>query len=71
MMPYIKNLKYPLDKFSIMGATTMTIDSTAINRLTHFSKINAKYVIYLIFKHNSEEILNKYNGKHFGSKSHT
>jgi hypothetical protein len=70
-MPYIKNLKYPLDKFSIIGATIMIIDSTTINRLTHFSKINAKYVISLIFNHNSDKILKKYNGKHFGSKSHT
>jgi hypothetical protein len=71
MMPHIKNLKYPLHIFSVVGVITTTHGFATINILTHFSKINAKYVIYLIFNHNSEEILNKYNGKHFGSKSHT
>jgi hypothetical protein len=39
------------------------------HKLTHSSKINEKYVISLIFNHNSYEILKKCNGKHLGSKS--
>jgi hypothetical protein len=49
----------------------VTTGSSIINTLTHFSKINEKYIISLIFNHNLYNILRKCDGKYFGSKSHT
>jgi hypothetical protein len=63
MMPQIKNFKYTLLIFFVVGVTIVTPGSATINSLAHFSKINTKYVIFLIFNHNSYEILRKCNGK--------
>ena len=41
-----------VETMTIEGMIVTTIHSAIVNKLNHFSKISAKYVIYPIFNHN-------------------